>query len=263
VNVDPAGFRRTITAEPWPPEDGRPSIFLFGDSTVFGYGAADDQTLAAALERHLARGAAGDPPRVYNFGRGGYFSLQQRVLFEQLVARGARPELAVFVAGANEFVFADGRPALTALLERSAWRQRTHGLRLGDLPILKLLADTAAGTPPVGLPVPVTVPEDPALAAAVVERYVRNRELTAHEASVVGIRTLFVWQPPPGAGPSRLVAEGYRRLAATPPERDFVWCEDERPSRDGTGYLDDVHYAPTMTGRLAACIAAAIARGDG
>ena len=259
VNVDAAGFRRTSAAHPWPPAAGHRNVFLFGGSTVFGYGVTDDQTLAAALETHLARGTTGEPTRVYNFGRGGYFSLQQRVLFEQLVAGDARPELAIFVDGVDEFLFADGRPALTEQLERSAWRQRTRGLRLGDLPVLKLLGGSATATPPLGLPVPVSAPQDPDLAAMVVERYVRNRDLTKHEAAAVGVRTLFVWEPSGGRS-THLTTEGYRRLAAFPPERGFVWCADERPSPGETGYIDNVHYAPAMIERLAACIAAAVAR---
>lgn len=179
------------------------------------------------------------------------------MLFEHLVAGGARPELAVFVDGPDEFVFAEGRPALTEVLERSAWRQRTHGLRVGDLPIVKLLGDDTSGTPPVGLPVPVSAPQDPALAVAVVERYLRNLELTAHEAAAVGVRTLFVWEPA-AANSTPLVTDGYRRLAAAAPARGFVWCADERPPPGEMGYLDDVHYAPAMTERLAGCIAAAI-----
>jgi hypothetical protein len=124
---------------------------------------------------------------------------------------------------------------------------------------VKLLGDDTSGTPPVGLPVPVTVAEDPALAVAVVERYLRNRELTAHEAAAVGVRTLFVWEPA-AADSTPLMTDGYRHLAAAAPERGVVWCADERPPPGEMSYLDGVHYAPAMIDRLAACIAAAIDR---
>jgi hypothetical protein len=269
VNIEPAGFRRSAPQAPWPPEADRPNVFLFGGSTAFGYGAADEQTLASLLQTGLANRLRDRPPRVYNFGRGGYFSAQERILFEQLVVGGARPDLAVFVDGVDEFMLADGRPALTAVLERFAARRRAQGLRFVDLPVVRLFANQATGTPLLGFPVPLAPPEDPALAAPIVERYLRNRRLTEHEATAMGVRTLFVWQPASfaahgSAGTAPLAAEGYRRLAATmddrPPEQGFAWCAGERPAPGEVGYLDGVHYAPAMTARLAACIAAAIER---
>ena len=45
-------------------------------------------------------------PRVYNFGRGSYYSSQERILFEQLAVAGHVPDLAVFIDGGSDFVFA-------------------------------------------------------------------------------------------------------------------------------------------------------------
>lgn len=271
VNVEPAGFRRSAGQGPWPPEAGHANVFLFGGSTTFGYGASDDDTVASALQARLAVGPGGRAPRVYNFGRGGYFSVQERILFEQLVVAGAVPTLAVFVDGVNEFVLADGRPALTAALESFSARRQGGGPRLDDLPFVRLFTDHAAGTPHLGFPLALAPPDDPALAAAAVERYLRNRLLTEHEAAAVGVRTLFVWQPASlasdggaGAGTPPLAAEGYRRLAARvrehPPGPAFVSCAGEKPAPGEAGYIDGVHYAPAMAARLAACIAEAIAR---
>jgi hypothetical protein len=40
---------------------------------------------------------------MYNFGRGSYSSSQERILFEQLLLRGFRPNVALFVDGLNDF----------------------------------------------------------------------------------------------------------------------------------------------------------------
>ena len=41
VNVDAAGFRRGLRQAIWPPQDDRPSVFIFGGSTTFGYNVRD------------------------------------------------------------------------------------------------------------------------------------------------------------------------------------------------------------------------------
>ncbi|MDX1504024.1 MAG: hypothetical protein R3325_16820, partial [Thermoanaerobaculia bacterium] len=104
VNVDPAGFRRDAAGgPPWPPPGSDRTVFLFGGSTIFGYGLADGETLAERLASRLADAVPSDGAvRVYNFGRAYYNSTQERVLFERLLAAGHRPWAAVFVDGLND-----------------------------------------------------------------------------------------------------------------------------------------------------------------
>jgi len=40
---------------------------------------------------------------VYNFGRAGYYSTQERILFEYFVAKGVKPDVAIFLDGLNDF----------------------------------------------------------------------------------------------------------------------------------------------------------------
>ncbi|MCA9320456.1 MAG: hypothetical protein KDB53_06965, partial [Planctomycetes bacterium] len=54
------GLRRRIGPEP---EAGAPSILVLGDSVAFGWGLADDQTLAQRLEAELARATEEGGPR--------------------------------------------------------------------------------------------------------------------------------------------------------------------------------------------------------
>lgn len=100
VNVDPAGFR----------SDGRPAslsdsgkkIFLFGGSTMFGYGVADNETIAAHLQRLMDKRLPGEGWRAFNFGRGGYYSTQETALFQDLLRQGFKADRVVFFDGLNE-----------------------------------------------------------------------------------------------------------------------------------------------------------------
>ncbi|GAG17525.1 unnamed protein product, partial [marine sediment metagenome] len=87
VNITEMGYRLGRDQGPWPPEDRPYNIFVFGGSTTFGYGVADDQTIASHLQRRLGERTTREV-RVYNFGRGMYRSSQERVLFEQLLVSG-------------------------------------------------------------------------------------------------------------------------------------------------------------------------------
>jgi hypothetical protein len=92
VNVDEHGFRHGSHGPSWPPPPG--SVFVFGGSTTFGMGVPDGGTIPAQLEQKL-RDASGRDVHVYNFGRGYYFSSQERALFTTLLEQGIAPAIAV------------------------------------------------------------------------------------------------------------------------------------------------------------------------
>lgn len=102
VNVLEPGFRMSKDQGPWPPEpQGSCAVFLFGGSTTFGYGLPDHETVASHLQDFLSGARLPCEPRVYNFGRGFYFSTQERILFEQLVEAGFVPDVAIFLTAST------------------------------------------------------------------------------------------------------------------------------------------------------------------
>src|SRR5688500_605353 len=101
ITISPDGFRPVPQQGSWPPPAGGTTIFLFGGSTMMGAGVPDDATIAAHLRTELA--PCNPEVSIYNFGRGFYFSSQERILFEQLLLAGRRPALAVFFAGLDDF----------------------------------------------------------------------------------------------------------------------------------------------------------------
>ena len=279
VRVDPHGFREGATAHPWPPDPTARNVFVFGGSTIFGYGLPDADTVPAHLERLLARRAG--EVRVYNFARGYYFSTQERVLFQQLLAAGAVPTVAVFVDGLNDFYNRTGDPQFTGrlrtLLARAGEAPETSPWRaLADLPAVRAatligrrLRSRAEATPP---------PAARATAAeieSVIARIRVNQRLVEAAAREHGVRVLFVWQPVPtygydlGAHPIAadlgihdLSAAGYPPMlelaAAGALGPNFHSCAEIQRDLHEPLYLDQVHYTPRMAERVARCITRAV-----
>jgi hypothetical protein len=71
------------------------SLWMFGGSTTFGYGVADNETIPAFLQDFTSRD-------VVNFGRGYYYSAQENMLLKHLLAAGLVPSKVVFLDGINE-----------------------------------------------------------------------------------------------------------------------------------------------------------------
>ena len=97
INID--GWSRRSYEPSDLPADA-PVVWMFGGSTTWGEGQRDDYTIASYLSRIATD--AGAPIRVVNYGQRGWTHFQEMILFEQLLAAGPGPDLALFYDGANE-----------------------------------------------------------------------------------------------------------------------------------------------------------------
>jgi len=97
VNVD--GWARSTYVAPDAGADA-PVLWMFGGSTTWGEGQRDGYTIASFLARIAERAAV--PITVQNFGQRGWTHFQEMILFEQLLAAGPAPDIAIFYDGANE-----------------------------------------------------------------------------------------------------------------------------------------------------------------
>jgi hypothetical protein len=284
VNIDPDGFRRTKNQGPWPPDPRHCNIFVFGSSTAFGYGVADDHTIASYLQELLATDGLAKAPRVYNFGRGGYYSTQERILFEQLAVAGNVPDVAIFVDGPADMIFGYLDQPITApglrqcFSEAKVGRAPSYRSCLATLPVARLarVRDgdgpvAQPNAPPTDSPMRQLAHDDPAVAARVVERYVRNKRLIEGAARAMGVTPVFVWQPSPtykydlryhvhsgSFGVHEYSRFGYPRVAEYVRTHemgpDFVWCADIQEHLTELLYVDETHYSPAMSERVASCI---------
>ncbi len=280
LNILPAGFRSSGRPQPWPPDPRRRNVFLFGGSTAFGYGVTDEDSLPAQLEAELAASACGDPVTIYNLARSNYFSSQERIHFEQLLASGTRPALAIFVDGLNEFGHPRDEPKFSARLSYLMRETHSQLIRrwLVNVPLarwIKTLREEPAAPEDGGDP--------DELASLILERWFRNKQLIEAVAEEFDVDTLFVWQPTPlygfdrdrefieltnfatPAGGAALVSgyslleerwhEGDPRLAAP----GFLWLADAHAEGGDPLYVDRVHYSPGFNLHLAERLAPAVA----
>lgn len=252
VTVTPMGFREGGQRAPWPPGKTDYAVFVFGGSTTFGHGVPDADTVVAALEERLAGRVAGRTIRSYNFGRGYYFSRQERALLESLLAQGLRPDAVVFIDGLNDFEYFDGRPELSN----------------------RLFRHTAPDLPEQNRPALATEAEFRAAADRMLRRYAEHVRMTESLAAAYGFRLLFVGQPVPFLdfhrepptypfphtwSGGRLAEWGYAHFrhagAAGHFGSRFVWCGDAFAATRGVLYVDSIHYSRLGAKVLARCIA--------
>jgi len=273
VNVDRVGFRHVADQRPWPPDPARTNVFVFGGSTTFGYGVADDDTIPSRLQPLLAARA---DVAVYNFGRGYYYSTQERILFQQLLAAVHVPAVAIFIDGLNDFCFpSDDSTVSTQLAAALDGRPRAS--------FVDWLAGTAIGRAvafaqsrlPQGPPPPPPELSDDQI-RHIITRYFENKRLIESVSAAYGVTPVFVWQPVPmyaydpqyhlfagrGFFGTTQVRHGYAAMAewigAHPVAGRFLWLADVQKDAHDPLYVDIVHYAPPFQARLAGLIDAAI-----
>jgi hypothetical protein len=268
VNVTAAGYRLGGWPAPWPPSSSNYNIFLFGGSTAFGVGLPDAQTIPSALQRNLPN-FCGQPVAVYNFGRPAYYSIQEGVLFQRLLREGARPDLAIFLDGLNDFGY--GEPAMTPALTRMVDEATRGGMlqRAADLavtlPIAKLV-NRRAGQEAGEYSIESLLPP-----RKVIDRWLQNRKMLQAIGQQAGTQTLFAWQPvphyhydlqyhlfnEPGAFSGWGTAEGYALLDRTR-DAGILWLADLQKDRRENLYVDRFHYTAKFSADIANAVAAAI-----
>ncbi len=273
VNVSEAGFRVSENQGPWPPPSDAVIVFVFGGSTTFGYGLPDNETLASYLQDSLGRRI----PRqvyIYNFAGGSYQSSQERILFQELLVRGLRPNMAIFIDGLNDFAFRHV-PAYTEVLQRlfkpdhsPSWRDGVP-LLVQDWPMARLargIRDRMRRTP---LQPPQHVDSNiDEVADSVARRYFANKREIEAIARDYAVQVVFVWQPIPfykydqryhlfsrEAGVNRYASAGYERVRqiveAEDEGPDFLWCADIQERITEPLYVDYIHFTAAMSRRLA------------
>jgi lysophospholipase L1-like esterase len=275
VNVHRAGFRISRGQGPWPPDPERLNVFVFGGSTTFGYGVADDESFASALQEWLAPRVAPRAVACYNFGRGSYFSTQEQILFERLLVKGGVPDLAIFVDGLNDLVFA--LPWLTQPLSEYLSAPVPTSLRsiVKHLPLTRVVSSLKARRDRGPARNPSRY-DDRARLNRRLDRYMANRRLITAVASAAGVRVLFVWQPIPlyrydpsqqpfaafDSGKNNYARFGYpllaERVRESPPVPEFLWAADIQETLREPLYVDQVHYTAAMTARFAEFVGTAL-----
>jgi hypothetical protein len=280
VETDALGFRHRRV--PGSPPDGvtADELLFFGGSTTFGYHVADGSTVPSKLQAALS--AAGRPLRVRNHGHGYFYSSQEVALFLQMLRRGRRPAVAVFLDGLNDaanYATWKDTPAFTDLT-RDLWSLSQSG-RADDTAF-----ELAQRWPVVRLALRLQPPDEglaPVLGAARPERgdpaavgreaadvYRGNVRAAQALCAAYGVACHFFVQPSPFFGHDRSRHPGfpgasawaqsafaafYEELAARPGPSVFLGGMLREYGPDRKVFVDDVHYNEPFARFLAARLA--------
>jgi hypothetical protein len=274
VNVHAQGFRRGATVGPDPAPDlahAGTRVFCLGGSTTFGYGVDDASTLPARLELRLRERFPGLDVRVYNFGRGLYYSAQEVALLVDLLRQGHLPDLVVMIDGLNE---GQAQPHYTPQMARMfALANEPSGFPWVREAFFRLPLLSGARRPEGSARSYFELaPEE------IVAQYVRNRDMVRGLASSFGFRSLFFVQPVPGYRNSmapklfqddrkqKFVAQFLRKmelLEATADGVDSFSMTALLADHGPEAFVDAVHYAMPVNDLLAAFIAEHVDLGGG
>ena len=260
VNVNENGFRESKNQGSWPPDEDALNIFLFGGSTMFGYGVLDDQTIGSHLQ-FLLEQKLNRKVRVYNFGRGDYYSTQERILYESFLTAGVIPDVALFLDGLNDFPNLANVPIFTNRFDHFFAENEPGGADLS------FIFNSSLGRAAMELKSMMSelkreldghaqsdhdIPFEPDLDGEhklnpqdiVIQRYLKNKKIIEAISKSFGVTPIFVWQPipnyhyeqkyhpfaPDGYDEFDSAKYGYERFAELlqeePQADNFLWCAD-------------------------------------
>jgi lysophospholipase L1-like esterase len=201
ININERGIRQTWNASAAPAPD-QPKVFMFGGSTMWGWGARDEFTIPSLVSKGLAE-TMRPSPWVVNYGETGYVSTQDVITLALELRRGNVPAVVVFYDGVNDAWAAfqsrvAGQPQneFNRISEfnsrdRLNWRE---GL-LGNLALFRFARGVMGS---VGTDSPETSRRrflEPPLATAVVDAYLGNVRTVNALARQYGFRAVYFWQP--------------------------------------------------------------------
>ncbi|MEK7180803.1 MAG: hypothetical protein AAB738_00515 [Patescibacteria group bacterium] len=273
VNVDESGFRHVKNQESWPLKKANFNIFIFGNSAVFNYGVPDEQTIASYLQEFLQTGS-GKNVAVYNFGRGFFYSSQERALYDKLLVSGNIPNVAVFIGGQTEFDVGTlgERPQFTQDIE-SFFSGNTYSRILSSLPVVSWIKSFLATKNTWSTSTISYVPteKDTTNINEAIQRFIANKKLIEATSLAFGVQVFFVWQPIPSyeynpdldlfkkasIGPDASLGYPYmaKYVADHSMGNNFLYLADIQKGVKEPLYIDGLHYSGAWSREIALRIA--------
>lgn len=104
-NVNVNGFERASSPSEYINTSSKDTvdIFFFGGSAMYGYNAADTQTIPSQIVKLIQKNNSVKSVRVRNFGIPHYYSKQQLMLLTALLFQDQKPDIVVFLSGMEDF----------------------------------------------------------------------------------------------------------------------------------------------------------------
>jgi hypothetical protein len=204
VNISPEGIRKTPGANC---TDDAYTVYMFGGSSMWGWGSPDWGTIAAYLQSGLDR-VMERPVCVVNFGEDAYVSTQSLVALKLQLQQGNIPDDLIFYDGVNDVyaAYESGQPGSHPMFEHIASRfeEREGGLTLwlkgtNMFWLAKELVRTYGDSRLLEGERPLADEKNEedlkGLAQSVADRYLGNYDIVSRLAGEYGFRYYFFWQP--------------------------------------------------------------------
>ncbi|MCH8003554.1 MAG: hypothetical protein IH934_02890 [Nanoarchaeota archaeon] len=266
VNIDINGFRHIGNQCKYPINFNNYNIFVFGGSTGFGVGVADNETIASKIQSKLKK--YNSNVCVYNFARGFYFSSQERALLESLILKDQVPNMAIFIDGINEFFYADSEPAFTKSLKDFMGGKNKLRIALSYLPLTKVYNFLN----PFSQELQSKKEEE---LKGTVQRYFTNKRIIEAIGKEYNIKTHFVIQPVPTYKYDlsnhiifknnttildkevnsllgyNILEKQYHNLRGKD-KKNIIWLADMQINKNENLYVDAVHYNADFSDDIAA-----------
>ena len=200
IRVSEDGIRRTLHTNCDGPSF---TIWMFGDSTLWGAGATDDETIASFLAGDYER--QGRKVCVVNYGEDGWANTQEVIeLIEELKHGARKPDVVVFYDGEIEAFNAyqlhrADMPSRYNTFESylDGWiaEQKPGFAYLAKSNTHRYLEELAERLTRHKNPPAMTDDEVEALAGSILQNYQQNMDVVDLLAQHFGFRAIFAWYP--------------------------------------------------------------------
>ena len=225
LSIDQDGVRRTLHTQC---DDRAFTIWMFGDSVMWGAGAPDGETIPSFVARDYEK--AGRPVCIVNYAEKGWSNTQEMVgLIEQLKHATRKPDIVLFYDGGTEAfaAYQSGRADVHSnynsfknFLDNWGASQKASFSYFRQTNTYRFLERIAVRAPfhrkqDEG---PAAGPDTEMLSAAVVENYIQNMDIVNLLAKQYGFRAIFAWYPN--------MAIGHKEL--TPYEQQLLRSEYQK-----------------------------------
>jgi hypothetical protein len=226
ISIDGDGIRRTLHTQC--NDDKAFTVWVFGDSVMWGAGSPDAETIPSLIARDYEK--AGRPVCIVNYGEKGWSNTQEMIgLMEQLKHATRTPDAVLFYDGGTEAfaAYQSGRADVHSnfnlfsnFLDSWATTKKAGFAYFRQTNTYRLLDKIAARSPFHGTAAEPFQPDldTETLSAAVVRNYIQNIQIIDLLAKQYGFRPIFTWYPN--------LAVGHKEL--TPYEQEVLRFQYEQ-----------------------------------
>lgn len=264
LNVSKHGYRKSPFNENWPPTKEHFNIMIFGGSTAFGYGVDDKDTIGAKLN-YFVNQEYGDRAVVYNFGCAWYYSTQERILLENIILNEIDIDLALFIDGLNDVQMFTNEPALTnnmLQLFNHANIESVFPYNTGIMRVIRKIGGTSKYNH-----IQYIQPDQDFDPEKIAQRLIKNHTLISSVCDSNNIETYFFIQPIP----DYMYDDQYHYYPSSKEYKNkrsrfykvlknkiigvnylnYHWLADMQKDIKIPLYIDNVHYSPHMSEKIA------------